>query len=128
MTREERAAQIWSLLTMAAQHRIVLTYEILGRHIGVPRQGLGQLLEPIQSYCIISSLPPLSSLVVSEVSGLPGEGFIAASDVPKAQAEVFARDWVAAPPPDPDALKRAVQRLPSNGRSLEELKSQIRAG
>ena len=35
---------------------------LLGRLIGVPRQGLGQLLEPIQSFCIVKHLPALTSL------------------------------------------------------------------
>src|SRR5262249_5096427 len=52
LTRSERATQIWPILTLCASRRQTLTYDLLGRLIGVPRQGLGQLLEPIQSYCI----------------------------------------------------------------------------
>ena len=121
MTKGERAAQIWPLLTICASRRHTLTYDLIGRLIGVPRKGLGQLLEPIQSYCIIHRLAPLTSLVVSDTSGLPGEGFIGASDVSGAQAKVYTFDWLGISPPDPSLLEEAARRLPSNGRSLEEL-------
>jgi hypothetical protein len=85
MTKSERAAQIWPILALCASQRQTLSYDQLGRLIGVPRQGLGQLLEPIQSYCIIHRRPPLTVLVVSDVDGVPGSGFIGAQDVPSAQ-------------------------------------------
>ena len=78
MKKEQRAAQIWPILTLCASQRQTLSYDLLGRPIGVSRPGLGQLLEPIQSFCILQRLPALTVLVVSENSGLPGEGFIAA--------------------------------------------------
>lgn len=121
MTKGERATQIWPLLTLCASRRQTLTYDNLGRLIGVPRQGLGQLLEPIQSLCILRKLPPLTVLVVSDIDGVPGTGFIAAEHVPSAQARVFSHDWLSAPPPDTAAFDEAASRLPSNGRSLEEL-------
>ena len=125
MRRAERAAQIWPLLTLCASHRQILSYDLLSKLIGVPRPGLGQLLEPIQSYCILNGLPALTCLVVSENSGLPGEGFIAASDVPSAQAAVFDFDWLSQPVPTVDQLETAVQQLPSNGRALKDLLKQI---
>ena len=68
MTREQRAAQIWPILTLCATRRQSLTYDQLARLIGVLRPGLGQLLEPLQSYCILNSLPPLTVLVVSNMT------------------------------------------------------------
>lgn len=121
MNRSQRAAQIWPLLAFCATHRQILNYDLLSRLIGVPRPGLGQLLEPIQSYCILNDLPPLTSLVVSEKSGLPGEGFIGASDVPEAQARVFSFSWIADKVPTPEQLEHAAQSLPSNGRTLTDL-------
>lgn len=121
MTKGQRASQIWPVLTLCASRRLTLTYDELGRLIGVPRQGLGQLLEPIQSFCILHGLPALSSLVVSENSGLPGEGFIAAEHVPGAQAAVFDFRWLETPPADENELVEAWRRLPSNGRRLEDL-------
>jgi hypothetical protein len=125
MKKELRAAQIWPLLTLCAVRRQTLTYDLLGRLIGVPRQGLGHLLEPIQSFCILQNLPALSVLVVGENSGMPGEGFIAASDVPAEQAAAFKWGWLEVMPPTEDQLADAAQRLPSNGRSLIELKSAL---
>jgi hypothetical protein len=126
MTKQERAAQIWPILTLCASRRQTLTYELLGTLIGVPRQGLGQLLEPIQSFCILNGLEPLTSLVVSENSGLPGEGFIAAEAVPAAQQRVFSHEWLGRTPPSAEALDAACRTLPSNGRSLDELLAQVR--
>jgi hypothetical protein len=121
MTKSERAAQIWPLLVFAASRRATLSYDLAGRLIGVPKPGLGQLLEPIQSYCILNSLPPLSVLVVSEITGMPGEGFVAAENVPRAQAEVYAHDWLDGHAPTPNELDDAARRLPSNNKSLDEL-------
>lgn len=115
MTIYERAVQIWSVLALAARNRQILTYDITGRLIGVPRQALGRMLEPIQSYCLVNNLPPLSILVVSEQTGIPGTGFIAAQDIPKNQAMVFGFDWLSHATPSPDMLEQATKQRPSNG-------------
>ncbi len=115
MTGFERAAQIWPLPALGASQRQVLTHDFLGRLIGVPRRGLEQLLEPIQSLCLLEELPPLSSLIVSADSGVPEDGFIAAGNVPAAQAEVFAYGWLDRTPPRPSKLTAAASLLPSNG-------------
>lgn len=94
MTRNQRAAQLWSLLALTATNRQVLTYEMVARLIGVPRAGLGPLLDPIHQYCLSHDLPPLTVVVVSEQSGTPGAGFSAAEDIPRAQIQVFAHDWL----------------------------------
>jgi hypothetical protein len=110
----ERAAQIWSLLAWAAHCRQVLTYDIVSKLIGVPRVALGPLLEPIQSYCLVNQLPPLSILVVRGDSGLPGTGFVAAQDIPRTQLEVFSYDWLGHGAPSPEQLEEAVKQRPSN--------------
>ena len=96
----------------------MITYDLLSRLIGVPRPTLGQLLEPIQSYCLIGRLPPLTILVVSQQTGLPGASFIAAGDIPLKQLEVFAHDWLQHGCPAPEEFRDAVTKLPSNGASL----------
>lgn len=95
MTRSERASQIWAVLAWLARNHQTLTHAHLGKLIGVPSAGMGQLLEPIQSYCLINKLPPLTILVVQQDSGLPGSGFRGATapEYAKSQAEVFAFDW-----------------------------------
>ena len=117
MNRSERASQIWSLLAWAAKNRQSLTYGQVGKLIGVPAAGLGQLLEPIQSFCLINGLPPLTVLVVQQDTGLPGPGFTGAtaSAFARAQAEVFAKDWLDHGNPQPERLEAAAKERPSNG-------------
>jgi hypothetical protein len=107
MNVSERAHQIWPVLAWAARNRQVITYGILGKLIGVPQHGLGQLLEPIQSYCLQEGLPPLTILVVSQATGVPGVGFIATEDIPKTQVSVFAYDWLEHGCPTVDELEDA---------------------
>jgi hypothetical protein len=115
MNKSQRAAQIWAVLAWAAKNRQIITYPILGKLIGVPTQGLGHLLEPIQSYCLLKGLPPLTILVVQERTGLPGVGFNAASakEYGKSQMEVFKYDWVRHAAPTPEELAEAVKKRPS---------------
>jgi hypothetical protein len=115
MTVNERATQIWPVLAWAAHNRQILTYDILSKLIGMPRQGLGQCLEPIQSYCLVQKLPPLTILVVSQDSGMPGVGFIAAQDIPATQMEVFKEDWMGRGCPKVEEFQAAVEQRPSNG-------------
>jgi hypothetical protein len=115
MIASERAAQIWSVLSLAALNRQVLTYPLLSQLVGVPAPALGQLLEPIQSYCLVHELPPLTILVVSSRTGLPGAGFIAAADIPRHQQVVFEFNWREHGAPTPDAFAEAVRNRPSNG-------------
>jgi len=117
MTKSERACQIWGILAWAARNRQSMTYGHLGKLIGVPNAGLGQLLEPIQSFCIQEKLPPLTVLIVQQDTGLPGSGFTGApaSEFAKAQMEVFEYDWLGHGNPQPERLEAAVQKHPSNG-------------
>jgi len=112
MKREERAVQLWTVLALAATNRQVLTYDMVARLTGVVRPSIGDLLRPIQRLCAESELPPLTALVVSEQTGLPGEGFIAASDVPAAQMRVFQYRWLEMSAPTAEQLASAYARAP----------------
>jgi len=105
MTRYERAAQLWSILALAAKNRQILTYDIVAKLSGVPRPAIGGFLEPIQTFCMKKNLPPLTILVVSEDTGLPSPGFIAAADIPRTQQTVFAYDWLGFGAPAPDNIE-----------------------
>ncbi len=122
MNRSERSCQIWSVLALAARNRQSLTYGMLSRLIGVPAAGLGKLLEPIQSYCILKELPPLTLLVVQKKTGLPGSGFVGAkaADYARDQMQIFEYDWLKYGNPQPEKFEQAVVELPSNGESFEE--------
>lgn len=115
MKLHERAWQAWPLLAFAASHRQTMTYEILGRLTGMHAAGLGPVLEHLQSYCLIHDLPPLTAIVVNKGTGLPSEGFVAASNVPRAFIQVFEHDWMSRACPSPDELAEARQVRPSNG-------------
>ena len=117
MKATERSAQIWAVLAWAARSRQYITYGQLAQVTGAFTGGLGAWLEPIQSYCMINELPPLTVLVVQQDSGMPGSGFTGASagDLAKAQARVFAHNWLEHGNPGPEKLEHAVKRAPSNG-------------
>lgn len=111
----ERASQTWPLLALAARNRQTLTYELVGKLTSMHTAGVGSVLEPVQSYCILHDLPPLSALVVNKATGLPGLGFVAAADAPRAFARVFEHDWLSVGCPSPEVFVEALRRLPSNG-------------
>ena len=112
MNREQRAAQLWSLLGLAATNRQILTYELVGKLTGFMTAGLGEMLSPIQQYCIEKKLPPLTAIVVAKQSGLPSVGFTAATDVPAAQMRVFEHHWTATQAPNEEQLADAYTRAP----------------
>jgi hypothetical protein len=122
MKVNERAWQAWPVLTLAARNRQTLTYELLGRLTNMHAAGLGQVLEHVQSYCLLHKLPPLSAIVVSKDTGLPSPGFVATSDVPRAFNKVFEHDWLITACPTPDELTQATKQLPSNGKPAAALK------
>lgn len=113
MKREERAQQLWSILVLAARNRQVLTYEIVAQACGVPPPSIGDFLRPIQQYCSETNLPPLTSIIVNKNTGLPGDGFIAAENVPLAQIETFSADWLSLPAPSAEQLADSYSRAPN---------------
>ena len=111
----ERAWQTWPLLALAAGNRQIIMCGIVSKLTGMHAAGLGAVLEQVQSYCLVNNLPPLTALVVNKGSGLPSEGFVAATGVPRAFIEVFQHDWLATPSPSPEQLAEATRVRPSNG-------------
>lgn len=93
MSTYERAIQIYQILIGAACNRQILTYEILGKMIGVPARGLAHHLGHVMHYCHRAGLPPLTVLVVQTDSGKPGEGFTTFEDLHRDRERVFAHDW-----------------------------------
>ncbi len=117
MNRSQRAAQLWPILALAASNRQILDYKIVSQLTGMYVPGIGQMLEPIQSYCLLHNLPPLTILVVQKESGLPGSGFTAAEAVEftHAMMKVFSTDWLTVGCPTPEQFEEAVRTRPSNG-------------
>ncbi len=114
MKASERSAQIWAVLAWAAKSRQNITYSQMAQVTGAFTGGLGAWLEPIQSYCTIKELPPLTLLVVQQDSGMPGSGFTGAlaGDLAKAQARVFDFDWLEHGNPGAEKLEQAVKEAP----------------
>lgn len=112
MTREERAQQLWSILVLAARNRQILTYEMIGQACGVPAPSIGDFLRPIQQYCSERQLPPLTSLIVQKNTGIPGDGFIAAENVPIAHMQTFSKNWLEEQAPSAQQLAEAYTRAP----------------
>lgn len=113
MTKSERACQIWAVLAWAAECRQSMTYEQVAALVGVPRVSLGAFLEPIQSYCLLFDLPPLTVLVVSEITGLPGSGFtgVTEAEISRARVAVYAFAWLERRNPGAPALDQAVKDM-----------------
>ena len=64
MATYERAIQIYQVLIAAAHARQILTYELLGRKIGMPARVLAKPLTHLMHYCQRKNLPPITLLVV----------------------------------------------------------------
>jgi hypothetical protein len=56
---------------------------------------------------------PLTSIVVNKNTGIPGEGFIAAQDVPRAQGDVFGKNWLEEAAPSAERFDEAYRRAPN---------------
>jgi hypothetical protein len=70
MRVSERATQVWPVLAFAARNRQVLSYGLLSKLIGTHPAGLGQVLEPIQTYLTLDNTyepPELLSHLSSSV-------------------------------------------------------------
>lgn len=99
MKREEHAARVWLLLVGAALNRQLLTYKMVGERIGVPPQGLADILGHIMFYCAHHKFPPLTVLIVSEETGKPGSGLGTSDDNDKDRELVFKFKWIDQPAP-----------------------------
>ena len=87
------ARQIWPRLIVLAERRSTISYQSLGKPLGIGGQALqnfDRILAPIKYYCLRHGLPQLSALVVRKDTGLPGSGAEADdTDI----AAVFAYKW-----------------------------------
>lgn len=107
-TRPERALQVWIILISCAYNRQTLTYSDLAERIGYQDlRPVGQVLDYVWVYCQQNDLPPLTGLVVSKNTGLPGGGM---GDYTLADQEiVFTYNWYNIVPPSPDEFEQAYQ-------------------
>jgi len=114
MRESQRAAQLWSLLVLAARNQQILTYSTVHNLTGIATVGVGGCLGPIIHYCRDHKLPWLTVLVVNEETGLPGDAFMEAAkkeygdklDIFVLQSRVFAYDWFKTEIPSPSDFER----------------------
>jgi hypothetical protein len=112
MTIYDSLTQLWSLLVESAHAQKVLTYDIIGQMIGVPEQAVGCFLRPIQDYCQVHDLPPLTSLILNEADGSPALN--ETEEVIEKRARVYFFDWFSRKSPTPEDLINVTGRG-SNG-------------
>lgn len=94
MTRSERAMQVWQILISSAHNRQTLTYGHLAQYLGFEGAGVfSQILNCIMCYCDAEGLPPLTCLVVNQITGLPGPGLTTIEDLPTDREAVYNHNW-----------------------------------
>ena len=108
-----RAVQAWQILVGAAMNRQTLTYKVLAQLMYQrDAQGvLDKILGHIAFYCIDNDVPPLTSIVVGQGRGTPGEDI--PMDLNKRDTErerVYEMDWYDVYPPSAEELHASYLR------------------
>jgi hypothetical protein len=96
MTQAEQAVLLWPLLALAARTQQILSYAAAEGYTGIARHDLNRALQLIHDYCKRRGWPLLNTVVVSQQSGMPGEGFpsdLSSSEIKVEQGRVFLFDW-----------------------------------
>ena len=111
MTKYQRVQHVWSLLVCAARDRRTYTYGGLADALGIRggARAMRHYLAPVMYYCREQRLPPLTVLVVSRETGLPGEGLTTLENVNRDRESVFAHDWFQTEPPETGDFEEATR-------------------
>src|SRR5258708_33514788 len=75
MTQAKQAVLLWPMLALAARTQQILSYAAVEGYTGIARYGLNHALGLVHDYCKRRGWPLLNTIVVSQQSGMPGEGF-----------------------------------------------------
>ena len=116
MNYEQRAAQIWSVLVLAARNQQVLSYLQMESMTGLPKHLMAPILGKIERYCDIKHLPKLTAILVNEKDGVPGYLYPGYADdrnpgdemyvqLFKEQSRVFIFDWLKGGAPSEEELR-----------------------
>ena len=108
LTQAEHAALMWPILVAAARNQQIISYAAIEGFTGIDRMGQNQALGLICSYCQRHSWPLLNCLVISQVTGLPGEGHpedMTPTQILLEQAKIFVFDWSGHDKPVPEDLQ-----------------------
>jgi hypothetical protein len=103
-----RAQQIYYILAFnTAPQKQTITYRELATRLGYKGCGtLGRMLGLVAAWCFAHQLPHLTSLVVNQETGLPGEGY-PGKDAAADQRKVYTTDWFDIIPPSRTMLSEA---------------------
>ena len=109
MTQAEQAVLLWPLLALAARTQQILSYAAVEGYTGIARHELNRALGLIHDYCHRCGWPLLNTLVVSQQSGMPGEGSggLSPSETKVEQGRVFLFDWSGHDKPRPHDFQAA---------------------
>lgn len=127
---EEKAYRAWSVLTQMAKSGNTVSYEQLGGEIGVDNpRNVRLALGPIQDYCRIAELPPLTILVVSSTTRKPGSGFTEGVEQGLKKVQDF--DWESEENPFEfsvagDSKKSLIKQLKKNPESAGDVYRKIK--
>jgi len=104
-----RAVQTWQILVCRASLHHIITYGELAELLGyTDARPLAVILGHILYYCQQHDLPPLTSLVVNQETGLPGAGIgMEAESIPAKHMKVFQYNWFEVVPPSMEDLRLA---------------------
>jgi len=108
-----RAVQCWQILTARAHNNSMMSYLDLAKMMGYKdARPLTPILHHIMCYCDQSDLPPLTSIVVSKESGVPGEGFtsVKPENIDQKRMQVFQYNWFDIVPPSAEQFKKAYEQ------------------
>ena len=110
MNQAEQAVLLWPMLALAARTQQILSYAAVEGYTGIARHGLNRALALIHDYCKRRGWPLLNTIVVSQQSGMPGEGSpedLSAVEIKVEQGRVFLFDWSGHDKPRPDDFQTA---------------------
>ena len=94
-----RTPAVFAYLKQCAVQERIVTYEKVGRQVGLAPQGTARPLYFIRDVCLDRGLPPLTALVVRKRTRLPGPGLkpnhtsVTQAEWDEMTSQVFAFDW-----------------------------------
>lgn len=128
----EVAARTWDVLTEHALQKHQLYYSELADRLDIHHRLVRIPLDLLQDYCLEQGLPPLTILVISRSSDLPGSGFIAAPAEALAEKlrDVLEWPWHEEPNPygfarDGTTMRELVDRVLSGPEEAREVLEQV---
>ena len=128
MTQAEQAVLLWPMLALAARTQQILSYAAVEGYTGIARHGLNRALGLIHDYCKRRGWPLLNTIVVSQQSGMPGEGFpedLSPVEIKVEQGRVFLVRLVRARQTTPRRFSGCCRRKLKSGGNLSALASSM---